>query len=137
MSLEVDEEEAITLGIDKMEFTVNIEWVDHLAFNVRWDLPEAPDILMDEPPDLGGSGKGPNASRMVVAGVANCLGASLLFCLQKSRVEMDGFSVRATTKLGLLVEFERSKNRVYFELLRADDRWVVDIFIVDPQPVED
>ena len=109
MSLEVDEEEAITLGIDKMEFTVNIEWVDHLAFNVRWDLPEAPDILMDEPPDLGGSGKGPNASRMVVAGVANCLGASLLFCLQKSRVEMDGFSVRAT---GTVTRNERGRLRL-------------------------
>ncbi len=104
-----EEEEAIPLGIDKLEFTISIEWVDHLTFNVHWDLPEAPDVLLDEPPELGGTGKGPNASRMVVAGVANCLGASLLFCLQKSRVEMSGFSVRAS---GTVTRNERGRLRL-------------------------
>ena len=92
-----------------MEFTINIDWVDHLAFNVRWDLPEAAEVFMDEPSDIGGSGKGPNASRMVVAGVANCLGASLLFCLQKSRVDVDGFSVRAH---GTITRNERGRLRL-------------------------
>lgn len=92
-----------------MEFTIDLEWVDHLAFNVRWDLPDAPGVLLDEPPSLGGSGKGPNASRMVVAGVANCLAASLLFCLQKSRVDVRSFSVRAH---GTVVRNERGRLRL-------------------------
>ena len=92
-----------------MEFTMDLEWVDHLAFNVRWDLPDAPGVLMDEPPALGGSGKGPNASRMVVAGVANCLAASLLFCLQKSRVDVRSFSVRAH---GTMARNERGRLRL-------------------------
>jgi uncharacterized OsmC-like protein len=83
------------LDDDRPVFTLNLEWIDHLSFKVRWDLPDAPDVLMDEPPELGGSGEGPNATRMVVAGVANCLAASLLFCLQKSKVDMKGYSIRA------------------------------------------
>lgn len=93
-----------------MEFTIDLEWVDHLAFNVRWDLSDAPEVLLDEPPDLGGSGKGPNASRMVVAGVANCLSASLLFCLQKSRVDVRSLSVRAH---GTLQRNERGRLRLH------------------------
>ncbi len=92
-----------------MEFAFDMEWVDHLSFNVRWDLPDAPQLLMDEPPDLGGSGRGPNASRALVAGVANCLSASLLFCLQKSRVEVDGLRVRAS---GTITRNERGRLRL-------------------------
>lgn len=80
---------------DKMEFTFNLRWEDHLAFTVEWDLPEAPDLFTDEPPALGGSGRGPNASRLVVAGVANCMAASLLFCLTKVRADVRDFRIRA------------------------------------------
>ena len=98
-----------TRDVDRNEFTIEMEWVDHMSFNVRWDLPEADDMLMDEPPAFGGSGKGPNASRAVVAGVANCLGASLLFCLQKSRANVEGFSVRAS---GTVTRNERGRLRL-------------------------
>jgi uncharacterized OsmC-like protein len=97
------------MGVDRTEFSFEMEWIDHLSFNVRWDLPDAGDMLMDEPPAFGGSGKGPNATRAVVAGVANCLGASLLFCLQKSRADVEGFRVRAS---GTVTRNERGRLRL-------------------------
>jgi len=100
------------MGEDKREvreFEFEMEWVDHLAFDVRWDFYEAPDLFLDEPPSMGGSGKGPNAARMIVAGVANCLSASLAFCLQKSRVDMEGLRVRCH---GTLERNERGRLRL-------------------------
>jgi uncharacterized OsmC-like protein len=83
------------MPLERMEFTFGLKWREKLAFDIEWDFPEAPGVLADEPPALGGSGRGPNASRLVVAGVADCLAASLLFCLQKSRADVRGFRVRA------------------------------------------
>ena len=81
------------------EFDFEMEWQGHLEFNIRWDFPDAPDLLMDEPPDMGGTGKGPNAARMIVAGVANCMSASLAFCLTKSRVPMESMRIRCHGEL--------------------------------------
>jgi organic hydroperoxide reductase OsmC/OhrA len=94
---------------DVREFDFEMEWLDHLAFNVKWDFYESPDLFMDEPPSLGGSGKGPNAARLAVGAVANCLSASLAFCLQKSRVEMEGLKVRCH---GTLTRNERGRLRL-------------------------
>lgn len=50
-----------------------------------------PQLLMDEPPPLG-AGSGPNASAVLGAAVGNCLSASLLFCLRKARVDVEGMA---------------------------------------------
>jgi len=65
-------------------FTLHLEQVEEFEFKVRFDWPDVPDLLLDEPAPLG-SQAGPNAARLIAAGIANCLSASLLFCLQKSR----------------------------------------------------
>ncbi len=91
------------------DFQFEMEWVDHLAFNVKWDFYDSPDLFMDEPPGMGGSGKGPNAARMIVAGVANCLSASLVFCLEKSRVDVKGMRIRCH---GELTRNERGRLRL-------------------------
>ena len=80
---------------DTSEFSFELEWESKLAFTVKWDLPDAPVLFTDEPPALGGSGRGPNPSRMVVAGVANCLASSLMFCLQKVRADVKDMRIRA------------------------------------------
>ena len=48
-----------------------------------------PTLVIDEPPPLG-VGSGPNPARVLGAAVASCLGASLLFCLRKARVDVRG-----------------------------------------------
>lgn len=82
---------------------VELEQIDGYEFKVRFDEPVA-ELTTDESPPLG-TGRGPSPSRLLAAAVGNCLAASLLFCLQKSRVE--GARVRA---------------RVDGRIVRNDDR---------------
>ena len=91
------------------EIAFEMEWIEDMSFNVKWDFYTSPDLFLDEPPSLGGSGKGPNAARMIVAGVANCLSASLVFCLGKSRANIEGMKVRCH---GTLERNERGRLRL-------------------------
>jgi organic hydroperoxide reductase OsmC/OhrA len=77
------------------QFTLHLEHVEDFEFKVRFDWPDVPDLLLDEPAPLGSQG-GPNAARLIAAGVANCLCASLLFCLQKSHNMPGGVSATVT-----------------------------------------
>ncbi|MEW5983360.1 MAG: OsmC family protein [Acidobacteriota bacterium] len=61
-------------------------------------LPGAPAIQLDEPPPLG-AGEGPNAAALLSAAVGNCLAASLVFCLKKSRVDVAGLDVDVKTRI--------------------------------------
>jgi organic hydroperoxide reductase OsmC/OhrA len=60
------------------------------------NVPEADSLVMDEPPPLG-AGSGPNANDLLGAAIGNCLAASLLFCLKKSRADVRGLSATVTT----------------------------------------
>lgn len=44
-------------------------------------------LVMDEPAPLG-AGAGPNPSAVLGAAIADCLSASLLFCLRRARIEV-------------------------------------------------
>jgi len=55
--------------------------------------------MTDEPEPLGG-GSGPNPSRMLVAAVANCMGASLLFALRKYKNDPGPLKVKAIATMG-------------------------------------
>lgn len=52
------------------------------AFRVTFEGEGLEDLHTDEPAPLGG-GNGPSPSGLLLAGVANCLGASLVFALRK------------------------------------------------------
>ncbi|MFP5467900.1 MAG: OsmC family protein [Gammaproteobacteria bacterium] len=58
-----------------------------------------PTMLADEPAPLG-QGSGPAPDHMLMAAVANCLSASLLFALQKFKQDPGSLKATATPVLG-------------------------------------
>jgi organic hydroperoxide reductase OsmC/OhrA len=90
------------------KFTIELEQEDDYAFRVKFDLKKADDLLMDEPPPLG-ERNGPNASRVLAAAAANCLSASLMFCLAKEDVPARAVKSEATCTL---VRNEKKRLRV-------------------------
>ena len=89
-------------------FTIHLEHLEGYEFKVKFDWPKTAEVLMDEPPPLGHQ-NGPNASRMLAAATANCLSASLLFCMQKSDVPPAGLKTAVTCTI---VRNERKRLRV-------------------------
>lgn len=81
--------------MSQTEFDVVLEsWAtEGYAQLVSFDGVDAPPILMDEPAPLG-AGAGPNPARMLGAATGGCLGASLLFCLRKAKVPVEGLTTR-------------------------------------------
>ncbi len=67
-----------------------------------------PPLLLDERPPLG-AGRGLNAAWLLAPAIGNSLGASLLYCLRRSRVEVREMH---TTVEGTLVRKERGRFRV-------------------------
>ncbi len=75
--------------------TVIVERLNNFEFRVRFDNPEFPEWVLDEPSPLG-EDKGPNATRALAAAVGNCLSASLMFCLQRSKLVVDTIRAEVT-----------------------------------------
>lgn len=73
---------------------VRVKLLDGYRFKVDFPGTKSEGFVMDEPAPLGGL-EGPNASRVLAASVANCLSASLLFCLNKSKVEVEDIETEA------------------------------------------
>jgi organic hydroperoxide reductase OsmC/OhrA len=79
-------------------FTIHLEQQEGYQINVRFDWKRAADLLTDEPPPLGET-NGPNASRLLAAAAANCLSASLLYCLSKDDPPDNSLRAEATCTL--------------------------------------
>lgn len=60
------------------------------------DVIDAPPLRLDEPRPLGEE-RGPNAAALLGAAVGDCLAASLVFCLRKARVSVDGLTAHVAT----------------------------------------
>lgn len=89
-------------------FVVSLEQKQDFQFLIDFNQEGVPLLLADELPPLG-EGNGPNPARLLAAAVANCLAASLLFCLRKSRIEPH--QLRAAVQ-GEMVRNERGRLRI-------------------------
>jgi organic hydroperoxide reductase OsmC/OhrA len=79
-------------------FTIHLEHLEGYEFKVKFDWDTADDLLLDEPPPLGRRA-GPNASRMLAAAAANCLSASLMFCVSKTDIAPQSLKTSVTCRL--------------------------------------
>ncbi len=93
---------------ESLTFGIELEQKEGFEFVVRFDWPVA-ELLLDEPEPLG-KRSGPNAARLVAAAVANCLSASLVFCL-RTKFKQNPGPVRAMAT-GRLERNERGRYRI-------------------------
>lgn len=77
---------------------IELDLIGGYAQRVNWGVPGAESLIIDEPAPLGGN-TGPSPGRVLAAALASCLGASLVFCLKKSRIDVLGMHSTATTEL--------------------------------------
>jgi uncharacterized OsmC-like protein len=88
-------------------FHVSLTLTDGYAFAMSSGMNGVPGIVIDEPPPLS-KGVGPNPTRVLAGSLAACLGSSLLYCLNKARVEVRGIRVEVD---GTTVRNERGRLR--------------------------
>jgi uncharacterized OsmC-like protein len=93
---------------DSPAFSLSLAQVEDFQFDVTFDNEAWPPLRLDEPAPMGGD-TGPNAVRVLGAAVGNCLAASLLFCLQKSRVPVKGLRAKVA---GELVRNDKGRMRI-------------------------
>lgn len=69
---------------DEQVMELSLTQVEDFEFRIRFEHTALPDLTTDEASPLGHDA-GPNPARLLLAAVANCLAASLLFALRKFR----------------------------------------------------
>ncbi len=80
------------------EFTLQVEQVDGFDFRVRFDKEQYKELRMDEPAPLG-QDTAPNPARILAAAIGDCLSASLVFCLKRRGVVIDGLRSEVRVQL--------------------------------------
>ena len=83
---------------DEQSFELSLEQIEDFEFRVRFDGTAIKDLATDEPPPQGHDA-GPNPARLLLAAVANCLAASLLFSLRKFRNVPGPVRAKASARL--------------------------------------
>ena len=82
-------------------FTLTLARVQNYEFKVQFDWDHLAPMIVDESEPLG-QRKGPNPSRLLAVAVGDCLSASLLFCLNKAKMNV------ADVKTGVRGELVRN-----------------------------
>jgi organic hydroperoxide reductase OsmC/OhrA len=80
-------------------FCVSLKLLDGFAFRVQFNDDRVTALTTDHDGEAGDT-LGPSPSRLLAAAVANCLASSLLHCLLKARVPVEGLEASAVTTLG-------------------------------------
>ena len=96
--------------IETSTFNITLEQEQDFEFRVKFDWPDNPDLILDEPEPLG-KRRGPNAARLVAAAVANCLSASLVLCL-RTKFKQNPGPVRARVTCRRLQRNEHGRYRI-------------------------
>lgn len=104
---------------DEKEFELTLEQESDYEFRIRFGGTSLPALTTDEPAPLGG-GAGPNPARLLVAAVANCLAASLLFALRKFKNDPGRITARARATMGRNEHRRWRVERVAVELHLSD-----------------
>jgi uncharacterized OsmC-like protein len=94
--------------VENERFVATLALQDGYHFEVRLDDEPIVRLEVDEARPVG-EDRGPNPARMLATAVGHCLGSSLLFCLRKARVPVDGLTVRVE---GDLTRNERGRLRL-------------------------
>lgn len=86
----------ITMADHEAQTRVDLELESGYRFRADFGSDKAP-VSLDEPAPLG-EGRAPNASAVLAAAVGDCLSASLLFCMRRAHLDVDGMrtEVRVT-----------------------------------------
>jgi uncharacterized OsmC-like protein len=69
------------------ETATKLKRIQGYKFQTEFDVKSIPNLTVDEVPPIG-EGTGPNPSRLLAAAVGQCLSSSLIFCLNKAKVEV-------------------------------------------------
>jgi uncharacterized OsmC-like protein len=93
--------------MEHQTFSVTLRREDGYKFSADFGEAVAP-VTLDELPPIG-RGEGPDPARLLAAAVAHCLGASLLYCLQRQHIDVG--DVKATVE-GRMVRNERGRLRI-------------------------
>lgn len=89
----------IGMNGDEKEYAIRVKRLEGYKFEVDFGSEYGDKMIVDEDPPLGTNG-GPDPSRLLAASIAHCTLSSLLFCMQKSRAEVDGMEATANIRFG-------------------------------------
>lgn len=84
--------------MEEGEFITRLQRVEDYKFRISFNKDGIQDMMVDEPKPLG-TGEHPNAGKLLSAAVGNCLCASLVFCMERSRSEVLDLTAEVATTL--------------------------------------
>lgn len=92
---------------EEKKVSVGLALKDGYVFEVGFE-DDLSKISVDEPRPVG-RGAGPTASALILAGVGNCLSASLVFCLRRARADVESMKTGVT---GTIARNEQGRWRI-------------------------
>ncbi len=72
--------------------------LERYRFGVEFDVDSVPDLVVDEMKPIG-EGLGPNPTRLLSAAIGHCLSSSLLYCLDKAKINAKKLDTTVTANI--------------------------------------